>query len=452
MLADLYKNSEGERHCVLKGNRVDYDENLYIYNHYTSAGVKSHLNFRLADVHKVGDCVSVIGASTFPNTKFYDYQGNEQRFPSNRELIIQAEPDASATSNWSTFTQHTEDNGPIFVDKNNIAEATSALYRVTTANKNFELPPVVDNWYKWTTSHEINSNYIERKNLPSFVVPFLDDRYSAMPPISTNLIKDQWSRPIVVTVGDPDISITFQGQDGWHAGSDYSPRTRFAVSHTGNVKMGVECIFSGDGLTNYLESPRDAASYDGLDGWFNLITKGLHGVSMDDHVWSAGYTKFYDMKKLTKIANDTYYLRDDDYYTITNSDNYAGTSACVKVTMFAAGAPYALLCPQPKAYLIKATNRSSPGMYTYFDGFTNNVPQWKSNNFLSCWHSDTEAGAESQKSTLYGSYASYMPYGTTTELEVVHDYYTCTFKPICDGRDFPASMNIYAMNYHFRPA
>lgn len=452
MLADLYKNSEGERHCVLKGNRVDYDETLYIYSRSMTVP-KSHLNFRLADVHKVGDCVSVIGASTFPDAKFYDYQGNEHRFPANRELLIQADPDTSATSHWVAFSPNTEDNGPIYVDKNNIAEATSAIYLATTASKSYELPPVVENWYKWNgTSHQINNNYIELKNIPSFVVPFYDDRYSALPPDSNTLIKNQWSVPNVVTIGDPGISITFQGQDGWDDGSDYAPRTRFAISHTGNVKMGVECIFSGDGLTNYLESPRDAASYDGVDGWFNLITKGFHGVSMNDRDFSIGYAKFYDMKKLTKIANDTYYLRDDDYYTIKNSDNYAGTSACMKVTMLGSGAPYALLSERQRGYLIKATNRSSPGMYTYFDGFSNGHAQWKSNNFLSVWYSDTEAGAESQMNTLTTGYTSDLPYGTSTSLEVVYDYHTCTFKPISNNRDFPETMHIYAMNYHFRPA
>ena len=112
-------------------------------------------------------------------------------------------------------------------------------------------------------------------------------------------------------------------------------RNSVTVNH-GNkkVNMGVECVISGTGLTNALTGAKDITTYQGTNGWFSLITKGL-GTDITSR--SQGVMRFYNFSALKQLATDVYYLCDDKYWTIDSSCDYENGLATVNSTFISQG-------------------------------------------------------------------------------------------------------------------
>jgi hypothetical protein len=119
---------------------------------------------------------------------------------------------------------------------------------------------------------------------------------------------------------------------------------------TTKVKFGIEYVFSGAGLDDYIytlngnkyeyNSEQGRMDFYGPYNWIGVVTKGigrLGGYTTN----SSGYMKMYDLKTQAKrIAKDTYYLRDDDYYTFTNNDHPGNGKAYISNQMLGYPDPY----------------------------------------------------------------------------------------------------------------
>lgn len=101
---------------------------------------------------------------------------------------------------------------------------------------------------------------------------------------------------------------------------DDTYRNSITVNH-GNkkVKMGIECVISGTGLTDALTGAKNMTTYEGTNGWISIITKGL---GSDIASRSQGVMRFYNFSAMKQLANDVYYLCDDEYWTIDSSCDY----------------------------------------------------------------------------------------------------------------------------------
>lgn len=101
---------------------------------------------------------------------------------------------------------------------------------------------------------------------------------------------------------------------------DDTYRNSITVNH-GNkkVKMGIECVISGTGLTDALTGAKNMTTYEGTNGWISIITKGL---GSDIASRSQGVMRFYNFSAMKQLATDVYYLCDDEYWTIDSSCDY----------------------------------------------------------------------------------------------------------------------------------
>lgn len=115
-------------------------------------------------------------------------------------------------------------------------------------------------------------------------------------------------------------------------------RNSITVDHGGvPVKMGIECVISGTGLTDALTGAKDMTTYQGTNGWISIITKGL---GSDKTSTSQGVMKFYNFSAMRQLATDVYYLCDDNYWTIDESCDYANGKAVVNSTVMSQGFLY----------------------------------------------------------------------------------------------------------------
>jgi hypothetical protein len=116
-------------------------------------------------------------------------------------------------------------------------------------------------------------------------------------------------------------------------------RNSITVNH-GNkkVKMGIECVISGTGLTDALTGTKNMTTYQGTNGWISIITKGL---GSDIASRSQGVMRFYNFSALKQLATDVYYLCDDEYWTIDSSCDYESGLATVNSTVMSQGFLYA---------------------------------------------------------------------------------------------------------------
>jgi hypothetical protein len=116
---------------------------------------------------------------------------------------------------------------------------------------------------------------------------------------------------------------------------DDTYRNSITVNH-GNkkVKMGVECVISGTGLTDALTGAKNMTTYEGTNGWISIITKGL---GSDIASRSQGVMRFYNFSAMKQLATDVYYLCDDEYWTIDSSCDYESGLATVNSTVMSQG-------------------------------------------------------------------------------------------------------------------
>lgn len=111
------------------------------------------------------------------------------------------------------------------------------------------------------------------------------------------------------------------------------------------MKFGFEMIISCDELDDYVwrkdedkwEYSNNSVKFYGPWNWVGVITKGIgYEDETRGYIESGeGYIKFYDLKKARKIAKNTYYLRDDDYYLFRN-----GTAAEISNMFIGCMNPY----------------------------------------------------------------------------------------------------------------
>jgi hypothetical protein len=426
-------------------------------------------DFRLACMHTApANSVSVIGASHFPKTSFpwYDGQGNKITFPETEVAYWKEYTNTSGTSYYS-FTPNRTDH--FYWDNDVLYGYASALLEKTRVNYGIPdgydiVPP--DNPYVQQNNFSTYYNKTQAYDTMSFKTKVLDAFYSGTPGAST-LIQNMWTDEIIIGNGNGGITVSTCYKNGMAKDSDGPAGCKLIVDHSTPVKMGIECIISGDGLDTYLNTPRNSQTYWGVDGIFNIVTKGLREYEPNRvNDCSCGITKFYNMKKdCRKIAPNTYYLNDDNYYTIQSSDNYAGTSAYIHATMFANGMPNFQV--NTKHWVVKRTYKNSQSKPSYYLGCQPGAIAGDPDTDV--WGSpfgkveggvtynpygfDDEAAAQNFIINRLSQYYP-LPIGDTIEPEYTYSQLANSLEPwtpwkVIGQSDFPDRAVIIALNYHF---
>ena len=453
--------------AVLKGIPIsEADAKKYLGTQGTVPAHKE--DFRLACMHTApANSVSVIGASHFPKTSFpwYDGQGNKITFPETEVAYWKEYTDTAGTSYYDYSPSRVNH---FYWDNDRLYGYASALLEKTRVNYGIPdgydiVPP--DNPYVQQNNFATYYNKTQAYDTMSFKTKMLDAFYSGSPDAST-LIKNIWTEEIIIGNGNGGITVSTVYKNGMDRSSDGPAGCKLIVDHSTPVKMGIECIISGDGLDTYLNTPRNSQTYWGVDGIFNIVTKGLREYEPSlnqDCSW--GITKFYDMKKdCRKIAPNTYYLNDDNYYTIQSSDNYNGTSAYIHATMFANGMPNFQV--NAKHWVIKHFYKNSPLKPSYYLGASGggsygdpDKDVWGSpfgerigtTSFNPLGFSD-EAAAQNFINNYFNNYPlipgdRIEPEYTYSQLAAPSEVWT-PWKVIGQS-DFPDRAVIVALNYHF---
>lgn len=241
-------------------------------------------------------------------------------------------------------------------------------------------------------------------------------------------------------------------------------RNSVTVEHSGPVKMGIECIISGEGLTEGITGAKDVTTYAGCNGWFSLITKGFGNVA-DQH--TAGVNKLYNFSALKQLAPDVYYLCDPDYYTITSDDDYENGKCAVNFTWFSQGVYFAATGVPTWSVFRKA--RAGETGDKIWKGFSSwhdfeRLPEEEGGaiiNFRNYYNSSISGDVVStvlmlrdQRST-YGLLSDDVIYSAHSHNSVTDIYYGISQAGYYDGNnnyryeDIPGKTGIVAMNWHF---
>lgn len=425
-------------------------------------------DFRLSCMHTAPEnSVSVIGASHYPKTTFpwYDPSGNEITFPETEVAYGKNYSKIEGTSYIEYFPSR---GNNFYWDDNRTYGYASALLEKTRVAygipDGYEIVPP-NTPYVAQHNFDYQGNATQAYDTMSFKTP-LETFFSAQPITEANLIKNWWTEEIIIGNGNGGIDVSTYYVNGMARGSDGPDGgCKLIIKHSNAVKMGIECIISADGLDTYLNTPRNSQTYTGVDGIFNIVTKGLQGYSPDNsYNCSWGISKFYDMKTdCKKIAPNTYYLNDDNYYTIQNSDNYDGTSAYIHATMFANGMPHYQV--NTKHWVIKRKYKSKPTEPSYYLGTSGggsygdpDKDLWGSpfgqqvgqTAFNPLYFNDA-AAAQSFIDTRFSQYS--LPTGDSIEPEYTYSQIQSesAWNPwrAIGAPDFPDEAKIIALNYHF---
>lgn len=246
--------------------------------------------------------------------------------------------------------------------------------------------------------------------------------------------------------------------------SDNTFRNSVTVEHTGPVKMGIECIISGVGLTEGITGAKDVTTYAGCNGWFSLITKGFGNVA-DQH--SAGVNKLYNFSALKQLAPDVYYLCDPDYYTITNDDDYENGKCEVNYTWFSQGVYYAST-GEPTWSVFRKARAGETGDKIWNGGSTwedfSRLPEEEGGaviNYRSYYNSNLSGEVvgnvlmlRDQPST-HGLLPDDVVYSGHSHIDGRNNYYGISQAGHYDANnnykfeDIPGETGIVAMNWHF---
>lgn len=425
-------------------------------------------DFRLACMHTASaNSVSVIGASHYPKTTFpwYDSSGNEITFPETEVAYGKNYSKIEGTSYKEYFPSR--GNNFYWDDKRTYEYASALLEKTRVAYSIPDEYEIVPPNTPYVTQHNFANigNATQAYDTMSFKTP-LQSFYSAQPVTEANLIKNWWTDEMIIGNGNGGIDVSTYYTNGMSQGGDGAAGCKLIIKHSNAVKMGIECIISAEGLDTYLNTSRNSQTYTGVDGIFNIVTKGLQGCSpVTNYNCSWGISKFYDMKTdCKKIAPNTYYLNDDDYYTIQNSDNYGGTSAYIHATMFANGMPHYQV--NKKRWVIKRSYKSDPQRPGYYLGASGggsygdpDKDVWGSPFGI---HTSTKSyyplyftdSADAQN-FITNALSQYYPLPTGDSIEPEYTYSQIQSESAWNpwraigAPDFPDEAKIIALNYHF---
>lgn len=245
---------------------------------------------------------------------------------------------------------------------------------------------------------------------------------------------------------------------------DNTFRNSVTVEHTGPVKMGIECIISGVGLTEGITGAKDVTTYAGCNGWFSLITKGFGNVA-DQHY--AGVNKLYNFSALKQLAPDVYYLCDPDYYTITSDDDYENGKCEVNYSWFSQGVYYATT-GRPTWSIFRKARAGETGDKIWNMGSTwvdfERLPEEEGGaviNFRSLYNSVVSGDVignllmlDNQRSS-HGLEPDDVIYSGHSHITVDNNYYGISQAGHYDAasiyrfEDIPGETGIVAMNWHF---
>ena len=241
-------------------------------------------------------------------------------------------------------------------------------------------------------------------------------------------------------------------------------RNSVTVEHTGPVKMGIECIISGEGLTEGITGAKNSTTYAGCNGWFSLITKGFGNVA-DQH--TAGVNKLYNFSALKQLATDVYYLCDPDYYTITSDDDYENGKCEVNYTWFSQGVYYATT-GQPCWSIFRKARTGETSDKIWDSGSTwkdfERLPEEEGGaviNHYSYWNTDFSGSVTGNIAAMHDNPSSYgllsndVVYSGHSHIGGKNSYYGISQAGHYDTdrryiyEDIPGKTGIIAMNWHF---
>ena len=261
-----------------------------------------------------------------------------------------------------------------------------------------------------------------------------------------------------------DISTPVETLKPSGAYDDNTFRNSVTVEHSGPVKMGIECIISGEGLTEGITGAKDVTTYAGCNGWFSLITKGFGNVA-DQH--TAGVNKLYNFSALKQLAPDVYYLCDPDYYTITSDDDYENGKCEVNFTWFSQGVYFAAT-GKPTWSVFRKARAGETGDKIWNNGSSWNdferLPEEEGGaviNYRSYYNSSVSGEVvgnvlmlRDQRST-HGLLPDDVIYSGHSHITVDNNYYGISQAGHYDANnkyvyeDIPGKTGIVAMNWHF---